>query len=59
MMGCAYYFALVELSWFINPVLFMITSVWVVLILNRREYHSRTLKLLKVDGLLTGQNFLP
>ncbi len=45
----AYYFALAELSWFINPVLFMFATIWVVLVLYRREYHSRTLKLLEVD----------
>ena len=47
----AYYFALAELSWFINPVLFMLASVWVVLILYRREYHSRTLRLLEVEDI--------
>ena len=42
----AYYFALAELSWFINPWVFMLTSSWVVAVLYRREYHSRALKLL-------------
>ncbi len=45
----AYYFALAELSWFINPILFMLTSIWVVLVLYRREYHSRTLRLLEIE----------
>ncbi len=42
----AYYFALAELSWFINPVVFIVASTWVVAVLYRREFHSRTLKLL-------------
>ena len=42
----AYYFALAELSWFINPWVFMLASTWVVGVLYRREYHSRALKLL-------------
>ena len=42
----AYYFALAELSWLINPWVFMLASTWVVGVLYRREYHSRALKLL-------------
>lgn len=42
----AYYFALAELSWFINPVIFILTTTWVLAVLYRREYHSRTLGIL-------------
>lgn len=42
----AYYFALAELSWFINPVIFMLATTWVLAVLYRREYHSRTLHIL-------------
>ncbi|MEZ5582376.1 MAG: DUF599 domain-containing protein [Candidatus Competibacteraceae bacterium] len=42
----AYYFGLAVLSWFINPWLFMAVSGWVVLVLYRREFASRTLKAL-------------
>lgn len=42
----AYYFALAELSWLINPWVFMLASTWVVGVLYRREYHSRALKIL-------------
>ena len=42
----AYYFALAELSWFINPVIFMLATTWVLAVLYRREYHSRSLGIL-------------
>jgi uncharacterized membrane protein len=42
----AYYFALAELSWFINPIVFILVSSWVVAVLYRREYRSRSLKVL-------------
>jgi len=42
----AYYFGLAVLSWFINPWLFMAVSGWVVLVLYRREFASRTLRAL-------------
>lgn len=37
----AYYFGLGALSWFLHPLLFMAVSVWVVLVLHRREFRSR------------------
>ena len=42
----AYYFALAELSWFINPLVFILASTWVVAVLYRREFHSRALNIL-------------
>lgn len=39
----AYYFALAGLTWFINPLLFMLTSAGVVWVLYKREFHSRIL----------------
>lgn len=39
----AYYFGLAMLSWFLHPVAFMVASVWVVLVLYRREFRSKTL----------------
>jgi uncharacterized membrane protein len=39
----AYYFGLAMLSWFIHPGLFIAASVWVVLVLYRREFRSKTL----------------
>jgi uncharacterized membrane protein len=43
----AYYFALAELSWFFHPFAFILSSTWVVIILYRREYHSKALAILK------------
>jgi uncharacterized membrane protein len=42
----AYYFGLAGLSWFINAWLFMALTVWVVLVLYRREFRSVTLAML-------------
>ena len=42
----AYYFALAELSWFYHPGAFIIATAWVVLVLYRREFRSKTLKIL-------------
>lgn len=41
-----YYFGLAVLSWFIHPVLFMVTTAWVLMVLYRREFHSRVLHIL-------------
>jgi uncharacterized membrane protein len=43
----AYYFATAMLAWFIHPVALMIAASWVVIVLYRREFRSRTLTLLK------------
>lgn len=48
----AYYFSLAVLAWFIHPIAFMIASTWVVAVLYRREFRSRTLKALNA-GLPT------
>ncbi len=42
----AYYFALAELSWFIHPVIFILSTAWVVRVLYRREFHSKALEIL-------------
>ena len=39
----AYFFALGTLGWFLHPALFIFATIWVVLILYRREFRSRTL----------------
>lgn len=44
-----YYFALAALSWYINAWVFMLASIWVVLVLFRREYRSRAHDLLTGD----------
>jgi uncharacterized membrane protein len=43
----AYYFALSILAWFISPYLFILTSSFVVAVLYRREFKSRSLLALK------------
>jgi uncharacterized membrane protein len=42
----SYYFGLAALSWYINPYLLMISSLVVVLVIFRREFHSKTLNIL-------------
>ncbi len=42
----AYYFGLAALGWCVNPYLFIIATLWVVLVTYRREYRSHTLKTL-------------
>lgn len=42
----AYYFALTELCWFFHPLAFIIATSFVVIILFRREYHSKALAIL-------------
>ncbi len=39
----AYYFGIAALGWFIHPSIFMLTMLWVVGVIYRREYHSRAL----------------
>ena len=39
----AYNFSMATIAWFVHPLLFMFSTAWVVAILYRREFHSRTL----------------
>jgi len=43
----AIYFSLATLSWFIDPVLFMATSIVVLAVMRHREFHSKVLKALQ------------
>lgn len=43
----AYYFGLATLSWFIHPLFFATASLWVVAVLYRREFMSKTLECLE------------
>ncbi|SEI37511.1 Uncharacterized membrane protein [Allopseudospirillum japonicum] len=47
----AYYFALAVLGWFLHPLVFMLTTLGVIGVLYRREFHSKTLQ-----ALAAGQN---
>ncbi len=39
----AYYFGIAALGWFIHPTVFMLTMLWVIGVIYRREYRSRAL----------------
>ncbi len=43
----AYFFALAALGWFLHPLVFIAASALVVLVLYRREFRSRTVKILR------------
>ena len=45
----AYYFALSTMIWFIHPLWFILSSILVVVILYRREFHSRVLDAMAVS----------
>ena len=40
----SYYFSLALLSWFLFPEALFLTTLWVVAVLYRREFHSRSLR---------------
>lgn len=46
----AYFFALAALGWFLHPGLFMLTTTWVVYVLYRREFRSRSRQAIKEAG---------
>lgn len=46
----AYYFGLAALGWFVHPWLMLGAAIWVVLVLYRREFRSRTLRLTHPGG---------
>lgn len=46
----SFYFALALLPWFIHPGLLVLTTVWVVLVVYRRDYRSVTLQTLSQLG---------
>jgi len=49
----SYYYSLALLMWFIHPYAFMAVSTWVVAVLYRREFRSRTLKTLLEGSCFT------
>lgn len=40
----AYYFAIAGLGWFVHPIAFMAAAVWVVYVIYRRDFRSRSLR---------------
>lgn len=45
-----YYFAIAGTAWFYHPLLFILATTWVLLIVIRREYLSRSLSLIGAGG---------
>ena len=43
----AFYFALAALSWVIHPVAFVIATTWVVIVLYRRDFRSRSQQIIR------------
>jgi len=41
----AYYFGLAGLGWFVHPAVMIVAMIWVALVLYRREFRSRTMRL--------------
>jgi uncharacterized membrane protein len=40
----SFYYAIAAISWFFHPLLFMLATTWVIVILARRDFFSRTLR---------------
>jgi uncharacterized membrane protein len=38
------------MAWFFHPLLFMLATTWVILILARRDFFSRSLRLIAGTG---------
>jgi uncharacterized membrane protein len=46
----AFYFAIAAMTWVINPVVFLIATTWVLVILVRRDFYSRSRRVLAGIG---------
>lgn len=42
----SFYHAIAAIAWFLHPLLFMLATTWVIAILARRDFFSRTLRLI-------------
>ncbi|HZT47814.1 MAG TPA: DUF599 domain-containing protein [Hyphomicrobiaceae bacterium] len=49
----SFYHAIAALAWFFHPLLFMLATTWVIVILARRDFFSRSLRLIAADGRQT------
>jgi len=45
----AFYFALAALAWFIHPIIFMAATVWVAVVIYRRDFRSRSQRIVRGD----------
>ncbi|GEA11233.1 DUF599 family protein [Alteromonas sp. KUL49] len=43
----AYYFGIAALGWFVHPLVFIAATFWITLVVYRRDYHSKALKILR------------
>jgi uncharacterized membrane protein len=43
----SFYHAIAAIAWFFHPLLFMLATTWVILILARRDFFSRTVRLIR------------
>ena len=43
----SFYHAIAAIAWFFHPLLFMLATTWVILILARRDFFSRSLRLIR------------
>ena len=46
----SFYHAIAAIAWFFHPLLFMLATSWVILILARRDFFSRSLRLISDRG---------
>ena len=46
----SFYHVIAALAWFFHPLLFMLATTWVILILARRDFFSRSLRLIAGTG---------
>ena len=46
----AYYYTMAATAWFLHPILFMVSTVWVTAVLVRREFRSRTRTILASES---------
>ena len=45
----AFYFALAALAWFIHPITFMAATIWVAVVIYRRDFLSRSQRIVRGD----------
>lgn len=50
----SFYYAFAALAWFFHPIAFMLSTLWVLIILIRRDYFSRSLRLIAGPGGIAG-----
>lgn len=46
----AYMYGLAAIAWFVHPALLILSSIWVTIVLYRREFASRSLMILRQDN---------